>query len=237
MPEELWEKMTKVSAIPRVIPEYHRSLGEWVGSLVDRIQDFFTAPALAFGTVAAVLLLVVILYPFGSPQPVALLSSEQWRSVLIKRDLMSSGVPLPGQNGSQPERKRLAELIIVKDEGGLPPQAWIDGLYRELEPSEKSAEIFDWVTPAEMSDALAGKQLKVNDRKAIVRELRADLDVTDALLITITSGKADRTYDVKVELVNAETGDILQDERLTGLTQKYLGARTNKAIRSLLKVD
>jgi Putative zinc-finger len=237
MPEALWERMTGVPETREVFPQPHFSLSEWLGDIVNRVQDFFTAPALAFGTVAAVVLLIVVLYPHGSSQPVALLSSEDWRSVVIKRGLMSSGAPSTEQGGSKLEKKRIAELIIFKNEGSRPQQAWIDGLYGELEPSEESAEMFDWVTPAEISKALAGKKLDANDGKAMVEELRSALDVTDAVLITIESGKADRTYDVKVELVNAETGSVLKEHRLTGMTRKRLGERTKEAIDSLLKVD
>ena len=230
VPERLWERIVKSSETPMIIPKQHLNLSQRIESLFNWIQDFFSVQFLAFATVAAAILLVVIFYPSGSPQTVGLLSSENWSSIVIKRNLMSPRIP-------QQDKKRMAELVIFKGKGEHPQQKWIDGLYRALEPSEKSAEIFHWITPAEISKAFTGKQLNVIDRKAIVQQLHSKLDVTNVILITITSGKTGRTYDVNIELVSAKTGDVLKGEKLTGLREKDLGNKTKGVIRSILKVN
>lgn len=238
MPEELWKRMTGASDMPRAIAESYRSLSEWLRSLMERIQDFVSVPTMALGTVAAVILVVVVLYSTErGPQHVAVLSSEPWDSVLLKRGMMGSTAPSTRPSDTKQEKKRLAELIMVRDEGGILQQAFIDELYRELEPSEKSAELFDWVTPAEIAEVSARKRLDLKKGQAMVRELRADLGVTDALLITVAFSPNDKTYAVNLELVNAEKENIVRQERLTGLRQKDLATRIGAAIDLLLEVN
>lgn len=233
MPQHLWEKLTAVSD-QSAPAKPQRSIGEWIEAVSDAIQGFLRTPAFAMATAAAVILVVVLVYPNLHSEPTAMLSHVQWESVELKRRLMGSGT-LPGE--AQEGRQRVAELIFVEQARKYYSSNLIDTIYSQLEPTEELVERYYWVTPAEVKEAVLATKVDMTDKEAMIRTLRSKLEVSLAVLVTISPGETEQLYNVSVELVDTRTGEAVAQQVAEDIKKEAAVSKIRAATLFLLTND
>ena len=222
MPAELRAKMVSTSDKPVEAPIWDL-FDHWISPLAETIRNFFRVPVFAMGTAAAVVLLIVLLYPTGGRQPMVGLSSVQWESVMLKRQLMS---------GDTAKRARLATVLLFENFDQSPAQTSLDSLYEQLEPISEIAARVDWVTPAEIKDAVAKKKLGFTDRSKILKGLREELGAAQAVLITVSARNGDS--DITAERVDTRSLEIIGKRKAKGVTVTEIAPNVKSTVQSVL---
>jgi hypothetical protein len=150
----------------------------------------------AVGAAIAAALLVVVLYPTSSPEPVLALSSIAWQHP--ENDLV------PKTQGSEWSQDRLAFVIRVTGFDQQWSQAKIDALYRGLEPAGDIRGRYEIVSPLEVKQTLweSGRSPeRLSDMPAL---LASKLDLTGILILTVRSKGVG--LEIEGRLVDAKTG-------------------------------
>ena len=222
MPAELRAKMVSTSDKPVKAPTWDL-FDQWISPMAETIRNFFRVPVLAVGTAAAVVLLIVLLYPTGGHQPMVGLSSVQWESVVLKRQLMS---------GDTAKRARLAAILLFENFDQSPTQNSLDSIYEQLEPTSEIAARFDWVTPAEIKDAEVKKKLGFANRTEMLKGLRDELGVAQVVFITVSSRNGD--CDITAERVDTRSLEIIGKSEVKGVSVKEIAPNVKSTALSVL---
>ncbi len=201
-------------------------IGEQLVTLVSRFRSYlsslFEAPFVPLAAAAAVVLLVVLIYPRGDLETRLGLSSVSWDQA---------------HNLGSPKAvvKRQKVAVVVAFRGFQQPweQDAIDSLYRQLEPADEARSHFEFVAPADLSGALAKEADKPFDRSGILATLRKDFQVSKVFLVTVLS-KGERP-DIEIEVVDAESGKALKKATRTAVGQADLPKEAAAALEALLK--
>jgi hypothetical protein len=197
IPEGLWREMTS-SVHKESKPAFGVKISHYVEQAMDYVRETLWAPSLAFATVAAALIIAVMLYPTFQSDEFIGLSDTQWSSVAIKRQLLG-----PAQNG--PIAGLLIKYSGLKDK---PEQEMTDSLYQALEPKGRLEEQYQWLTPDEVKSALSGVDLESAPNSEIFKNLSKELQASNMALLKIS--KTDRAYDLSVALYDTNTGRVLK---------------------------
>ncbi len=162
-------------------------------------------PMAALATVAAVILVAILVYPPGAPQPIIGLSSEQWKPPRLK--LMAPRKPVPKAPLLEPIPKTRVAMIVQFQGFEKPPeQGLVDSLYQALRPTSKWKREFDFVPPIKIKQAIAKGAIKAETTKGLLEGLRSELDVAQVLVLTVQRSR-DR-FDVTAEMKDLSTGKI-----------------------------
>ncbi|MFH1113784.1 MAG: zf-HC2 domain-containing protein [Pseudomonadota bacterium] len=219
VPDELWAKMEPL--LPQRVPARSSTrLALWLDGFLQMAADTFRSPALAFGTVAAVALLVVItythLYRPGIPDLIPMLSSTPW----------GLGLNMMGE-----ARPRLAVVPFFRTSGKAPNQAQVDGLFRAMSPPKEATERFEIIEPAQLKAEAAAGTVRLADRSDMLKDLASNLEVSLVALLTI-SQTADG-FTIEAQLIDAETGKVRRAETSRTATGQ-LGSGLRGVLTSLL---
>jgi hypothetical protein len=226
MPEDLWKKMQSLSGKPTV----DRSAGpsyQWVWETLDRIRDLFRPAVLAPVAVAAVLLIVVFLYPAGPAPRMVALSSVNWGPDLT---LMSKGVRRTAP--VEAKKERLGAVILLSNFKRLPDQDRIDSFYRAIEPAGDIRERYEILSPDKLKQMAGEEPLRAVDDKALAEGMRSRLKISKALVIEIVSGG--EKYGILSRLVDTSNGATIKKRDSWNLTEAELPSALEDATRSLL---
>lgn len=180
---------------------------EWTGSQMN-------VPVAALATVATVVLVVVMIYPRGSPHPVIGFSATQWKEPRLKMMGPKGAIPKSPRAGVAP-KPRVA--MIVQFQGFEQPvrQALVDSLYQALRPGPKWKREFRFVAPDKLKEALDAGAIKADTAHELIKGLKSSLDVSRVLLFTVE--KTGDRFDVKADLRDLDTGALT-----TAAVQKQL---------------
>ena len=142
---QVFERNCATKASPAV-PYSGRSIFQTVR---DYLASVFRAPLPVLGTVAALVLLVVLIYPREAVPPVVGLSSVTWEDAYAgKRALTPKGIHLMGPRTAAKPRPRVAAILIFKGFDKTPSQNGIDSLYTALSPDRSTKQRLEFVSPA-----------------------------------------------------------------------------------------
>ena len=198
-------------------------------ALIDKLKSLFSVPVMALGTAAAAILVAVMLYPVADSAPVIGLSSVAWETEQ-PRLVPKSGIRLMGP--VKPSRS-IAIVLFFRDFRSTIPQEQIDDIYSELKPSDSIASRFQIVPPDKVSEALGSINLKPFDRRELMKTLRNKIDVSEVLVVTISSTKRGR--EVRYELLDVKTGDVIYYTAEAPVAEDHLSKGVRDSAFSLLK--
>jgi len=168
-------KSTSQSAFERIII-----------AILDWLSPMSRLPVTAWATVAATILLLVVLIPHGVQEPFVAVSPEKWDKPQITLMAPKSVIKKPVKE-TEVAKPRLTVLLYLKDFKKKPSQQEIDALYRAARPNSPLADKFEVVSPEKVGQALAsGKQASVRVDQA-VEALNERLNLARAVVITITA--------------------------------------------------
>ncbi|MEW6530688.1 MAG: zf-HC2 domain-containing protein [Thermodesulfobacteriota bacterium] len=229
VPADLWAEISSRSEKPaadRLPGGLYQSLTD----IFERVLDLFRPVVLAPVAVAAVVLIVVLLYPTGPAPRVVALSSVSWTPDAAELGLM--GKDRAPRLPHEAKKDRLGVVILFKDFKRLPDQERIDSLYRALEPSKEVRDEYDVLAPAEFSRLAGQEVLKAPDDKALVTEMRSKLQISKAFVVEIVP-QGDR-FEVLTRLIDTATGEIIRKRDFRDLTEAELNSALDDAIHSTL---
>lgn len=184
----------------------------------DYIARFFRLPVMAAATAAAVVLLVIGLFPREGSESMLALSGVTWRTGR-SLELMT------------PNKPKLATVVIIKDKRDKWPQSRIDSLYTALKPTKDLRKLFGFIPPAHVKQSLR-TTAPVASAKEIIATLRKTLEVKRVLFLTITS--ADGTFNLGLQLIDGETCRVLKAKSLAGVPEQDLFKRIVRLTHFLL---
>lgn len=229
IPAELWDKMAglcteqdKQERPARVETYLSRFAASW--------SRFFRLPVLATSAAAAVVLMVVLLYPtIRTVQPVVGLSSVQWH---VK--LMGPGEMPPVPKAITPKRDRLAMVIFFKGFDKTLSQKRIDSLYRSLKPTAGMLSRFNVVSPLEFKQSMVENRIRILNRDVLLKALHEKLRVNRVVLLTIL--KHDTSFDIEAQLVDSTNLKTLRSLDVRSLSQAELATALKNTSRSVLQL-
>lgn len=219
IPRELWSRIQeRVPHQSRGAEASHKGREEEDG-LWQRLMRW-PAFAAAASAAVAVVLLVVVLFPRDQENLTIGLSSTSWQTSPRPKSAM-------GQ-----DRRQVALVILFKNFPKTMPQSEIDRLYQALAPTMELSERYRIISPGDLSRALAGLGKAQVQKKEIVASLKKNLDVSTAVLITISpSGKG---FAVEADLVDAGRGSSVRRRTADGVTRSDLSTRLRQEADAVL---
>ncbi len=203
MPSELWGRLRQ--RLPEPAQERIPSgRPRWSQMVLEKLARFWKAPTLAAGAVAALLLVVVILY-----RP------------------MEPTVPIP-----KTLPQKTAFVVLFKDFNDPALQKQIESLHDDLKTSTELKDRYIIVSPAETSEVIESGKAPSHDRSAMIDGLKRNLNVSRVLIVSIFPS-ADK-FAFRVELINTITGKALQAKTEEKIEQSELEARIRSDVHSML---
>lgn len=193
------ERTTHLSLPPKILEaleeEYPSEPSLWT-----RVQEFFYSfkmPVLTIATAAALVLVVVIMYPRQGSQPEIGLSSVSWEG--------NFKMMAPEVSPGTAVKPRVAVIIVMI---GFEPklvQDQIDSLYRALKPNKEMKKKYEFVSPDEVNEALE-REKGIPDIKRIIQHLHKDLNVSQVVVITLKRDGTEVVIDSAI--VDAKSGTV-----------------------------
>jgi len=176
----------KTKADQAALSEKESVLQKMFSAVQDWIAPLFHVPVTALATVAATILLLVVLLPRGGQEPFLGLSNEKWDKPQI--NLMAPKSMVERDATVQPDEKpRVAVLLYLKDFKKRPSQEEIDSLYRSMRPRQVLSRCLDIVSPNRVNEVLAKAHVNIEDVNAAVNALQNELGVQQVLILTMTA--------------------------------------------------
>jgi hypothetical protein len=160
-------------------------------------------------------LFAVLIYPRSGLEPTVGLSPVAWEppggSVRFKGDLF--GAKKPG----------VAVLLLFKGFKKPVPQERVDTLYEALKPTPNLFEQYDFLTPAEVREAVRESKVKPKSAQAILERVARDFHLSRGLVVTI-SPERDK-FLIEAEVMQLPTRTVLKQETWDGVAADQLAAR------------
>jgi anti-sigma-K factor RskA len=203
-PPELWSRLKEQlpGEAREQIPSERPS---WSQMVLEKLAQFWKAPTIAAGAVAAVLLVVVIFYS-QAPEPM---------------------VPRPK---SLPQKT--AFVVLFENFKAPALQTQIESVYEALSASPELKDRYSLVSPAETSKVIESGKAPSDNRSAMIEGLRKHLNVSRVLAVTVfPSGDK---FAVRVELIDTVRGKTLQTKTDERIERNELAARVRSDVRSML---
>lgn len=198
------------------------------------LASVFRAPLPVLGTVAALVLLVVLIYPREAVPPVVGLSSVTWEDAYAgKRPLTPKGIRLMGPKPAAKPRPRVAAILVFKGFDQTPAQEEIDSLYTAFSPDRSTKQRLELVPPSQVKQSLEKESAVRADAHYLADTLGKRLDLSAMVILTLTV-KRD-TFEVQGELIDVVTRKALVKTMRTHPTQKDLPSTVGAAAADLLK--
>lgn len=176
-------------------------------SLVDTAREWFSSlfnvPVMTLATVAAAVLLLVIIYPRGVPQDMIALSGTKWAEPSFK--FMG---PKPPPTPTPPitvEKPTLALVLVFRNFKKSVDQGLVDSLYNALQPTVRMKQRFRIIPPYQIKEAVATGQLSVAPAKEFMEGLHEKLDISKTLVVTIIA--VHERFGLEGEFKDLRTGD------------------------------
>lgn len=199
---------------------------EWLAPL-------FHVPVTAWATVAATVLLVVVMLPRGGPESVVGLSSESWDRPGLT--LMAPKALGPSVPESLPERAKLAIIINFKDFKEPVSQDVIDASYRAIRPTTAMEKKYDCIQPKRIKEVLEKDHTPVTNLKDALNVVHSTLGASKALVITVVS-KGDK-FELESVLKNLESGEKLSSKTATGVTRDGVAPGIRKLVNEHFEAE
>jgi hypothetical protein len=197
----------------------------------DMSLAFPRVPVRALATVAAAVLVLVLIYPRGAPQPMIGLSQEEWKPASMhlmgpKRGIVKSPVP------KGVEKPRVAIILRFQDFEESPDQKFVDTLYGRLNPSFRMRKRFDFIAPMDLEKAVGEGTLKVDTTEDLLEGLRRKFNVSQVIVVTVTA--EEDQYQLNAELKDLATDVIRGSPTQKNLTRAELPDTLRKSVFGLL---
>ncbi len=176
-----------------------------ITSVREWIPRMFQVPVTALATVAATILLLVVLIPHGVQESFIGVSSEKWEKPRISLMAPKSVTKKPAVD-TEASKQRIAIILYFKDFKKKPTQEEIDALYRAAKPEITLRDQFEAVSPETVTQALgAHNKVSVGVEQAL-ETLKERLNLARVIVITIAA-KGDQ-FLVESSLHDLNTGAI-----------------------------
>ncbi len=205
MPANIRDTFKADSAVP--VPPYG-PVRDMIAAMRERLAALFSVPMMALGTVAAAVLLVVILYPSGELGPTLALSPVAWEKT--GPDLAWMGRPGPAPQ----DRPKLAVLMFLAGFDQPVPRERIDAFYEALKPDADQAKRFDAISPGRVKDLIERTKPQPAGLKEVLALVDKDLKAAMALVLEVRRKKADE-YSVECRLLAVPSGETLRSASRT----------------------
>ena len=214
------------SARPREAAEaserrsFFEAVQEWLSPL-------FNVPVAALATVAAAVLVLVIVFPRGEVMgPVMGLSSEQWEKPGMV--LMAPKIVTPKEPVDEAAKPKLAIIVTYKDFKQPPAQDMIDSSYKALRPTFAMRKQFDVVTPLVIKEAAERGFIDPKNMTKTLESLGQNLGVSKALVVTVSPKKD--LFDVESELKDLATGQVRKNPPVSAVKQADLSKALQESV-------
>jgi len=126
----------------------------------------------------------------------------------------------------------VATIIFLKGFKKPFKEERIDSLYGSLAPTREMDERFDFVSPADVKDAVNRGKIKIDTINNILQGLSHELDVSRVVALTLTPvGDA---FGIEGELVETRTGKIVAKHSVQGAPGPELSSRMKTTAKRLL---
>ncbi len=216
--------LAAVHGLSSVVKGVLSVMQHWTASLMN-------VPVAALATAVTAILVLVLVYPHGAPQPIIGLSSEQWKTPRLK--LMAPGRLLrKGPLLKQIPKSRVAMIIQFQGFETPPEQALIDSLYQALRPERAWKKELDFVAPTKLKQAVADGAIKAETTKEFLEGLRTKLDVGEVVLFTVR--KRGDLFEVTAEMKDLSTGKVRGEDTRKNLTSDELAKGVRQSAAGLL---
>jgi hypothetical protein len=155
-----------------------------------------------WGLLMAAVLAFVIFYPFGGKSYRRVeFSGVSWGQIKSGARMFN----LMGASKSVMTKPKLAVLVTSDGFDTPPGQKMVDAWYKALEPDTKILESYRMVQPAEVQNALKGKDLRFSDPQALAQVVGNAVHAEQVVLVTIVRADSD-TYRINAARFATETG-------------------------------
>lgn len=235
-PTPVWSMDRQERSLGDVQAEDSTSVKQTLSVAWEKITSLFTLmPKMALATVAAAMLLLIIILPRGDgPEPLLGLSSEQWKPHKLR--LMGTPKPVPksvyAKKAPEKERPVLAILIYFRNFPHPIDQKTIDEAYRAIRPTPALEKRYHVVRPGEVKTAVEREGIDTRTPLGAARGLRAALKVKEALIVTISSHA--ELIDIQCRLTDADTGEVIRVKTRSKVPEKELTSVLRSSILELL---
>lgn len=209
---------------------------------VSVVQEFVAAfsrvPAMALATAVSVVLVVILVVPWGDKLPVMGLSGETWDEsgypVAKPKGLilMAPKVVPPAPAVAEP---KVATILYFKEFSEPVKQDWINNLYAKLNPDEDLRKKYSFVSPRDLEQAVKKGEVKTEKRDQMLDDLRKSLGVSNALLISVVSVR--EGFKVESESLNLQSGETRSHKTAGTFSSEELPLELEKAFHALLKQE
>jgi len=199
----------------------------WLSGVMERISSSFKMSGMAVGAAAAAILLFAIIYPFGRTETIAALSSVEWKQ---------AGPALKGKPKNLVDEKKVTVAIIILLKG-LPeslPQKMIDRFYKDMEPTARMQEHWEFVSPSRIRQSLGETGVRVEDGNKLLETLVEKLDLSRVVIVTVQRS-GDR-FTIESELKDPRTGGTLGKFAEQSVSESGLSSAIGRAVNHLLLV-
>jgi hypothetical protein len=196
------------------------------------LSQLLEVPILAYATVAAVVLVFVVLYPRGVTEPILGLSSARWGKPRLMG--VEPVKPLPKKRLQYTLAKpKVAVILYFKDFRPPPTRELVNSLYRAIEPNQQIGRTLDFVSPDELKEAIDGGEIRSDTKKELMDGLREKMGMSDVLVLTVAS-KGDRflLYGELRDLKNGKSAEFKEEKELT---RRELSSVLKKSVENQLR--
>ncbi len=176
-------------------------------SLKDAAREWFSSlfriPVMTLATVAAAVLLLVILYPKGVPEDMIALSGTQWAEPSFK--FMGPKPRLKVSASPAVEKPKLALVLVFRNFRKGVDQSLVDSLYNALQPTVRMKQHYQVIAPYQIKEAVTTGQLSVAPAKNFMDGLHDKLNVSKVLTVTVIA--AGERFGLNGEFKDLTTGE------------------------------
>lgn len=176
-------------------------------SLLERVRDWlsplFQVPVMTLATVAAAVLVLVIVWPRGVPEEIVALSTTKWAEPTFT---LMGPRPSPKPKIMPPaERPKLAMVVTFRNLEGPLDQNLVDSVYSSIQPTEPMKQRFDIIPPNEIKEAVTKGEVQVAPTNEFIKGLNTQLQVSKVLMLNIVA--QDSRYGLEGDYKDLNTGE------------------------------
>lgn len=190
------------------------------GKLRETVPMWLRSPAMSAVAVGAAILLLVVFYPREIPDTMVCLSSVTWNKV-------------PRPKSGQQTTKELTAFVIVQKHFAEPlSQKEIDSIYEALEPGIEWVEHYRFVSPSAVKAVIKEWSGTTQDRVEALKALQSDLNVHNAVLITIV--QLVDGIEVNTRFIDLAQGSTIRSRFEEVVDRQQLASRIREGVALLM---
>jgi hypothetical protein len=199
------------------------------------LASFPRIPALVIAAAVAVVLVVILVVPWGGKSPVVGLSGEAWNKSGSPTSFLKDAKLIPPEVESKTPKvlePKVATILYFKDFVEPPKQEWINQLYADLKPVENLRKSFYFISPRDIEEAVKSGVIKTDSRDKMLDSLRRKLWVSNAIIIKVI--KVSEGFRLEGEFINLEDGQIHRSNSDKSFDDAAIGIELKNILSTLL---